>query len=705
MDKFNMGGYEGMTFKATTSTANQGQGKKTTTCVRQQYVRKEKVSQDGVTAESAPSKSPTNGRQPTPLGTRFDILKDLNENMDYEEDMDIQSLTKENASRARRRLISKHTREQETSLVDIDLVPPIPHGTTYQITNNQINLIFETGQHSNSQDLNEEDDPNDEDWEANSDEESEEDTSQGDSDTDQEIDIRFLIELSLSLGFPSFLPSQLALKPPPQNKYSIMGIISEEAEEEASIPKPQLLRKRASSTSTPTTTSRTATSVVVVTGNPFQFWFYFTLIVSLVTLLFSIFLSSSSTDSDPKTWFLNLPPNLRHHYSNGRTIKVQTAPNHPQLELFSIQQGPTNSHTHVLIIHGLGCSSFSFQNVLNFLATKNVHAVAIDLPGSGFSDKSILVVEEQDNNIIIGTSGGNSFLGRVWQVYQDIKEKGLFWGFDQLVEQGYVDFDDDNSSNNNKVSVSKREESIKAIELGSEEMGRVLGQVVDSMGLAPVDLVLHDSAFGLSANWISENRRLIRSVVVLDSGTALPLWVLEMPVVREVVLGFRFVFERVIAMCCMKSVGGEEAEAHRILLKGRDGGRAVVGMGKKLNSSFDLSEWSSLDGVKGLPIQLIWSNGWSDNWTTKGIQISEIIPQAKLVTHSGGRWTQDHNAEEVGASIYEFVSSLPKVAKQIVEEPIPKHSQDNEEAKSSAHHHNGHGGYMDAYGLGQGLGM
>ncbi|KAK4427658.1 protein AUXIN RESPONSE 4 [Sesamum alatum] len=487
-----------------------------------------------------------------------------------------------------------------------------------------------------------------------------------------------------------------------------MAIITEEPDS----PEPLLRKRRPEPKSKPTapppsqpeSTSTSAKSVTPTT-NPFHFWFCFTLVVSFVTL-FCVLLTSLSPQ-DPKTWFLNLPPILRNHYSNGRTIKVQTAPNHPQVEVFSIQQGPANSDSRVLIVHGIGCSSFAFQDVVKFLGRKDVHAVAIDLPGSGFSDKSIAVMEE---NV-----GGSGFLGGVWEVYEEIKEKGLFWGFDQLVEQGYVNFEE------NKVRVSKKE-SIKAIELGSEEMGRVLGQVVDSMGLAPVDLVLHDSALGLSANWISKNRDLIRSVMILDgapSGTALPAWVLELPVVREVLLGFRFVFERVVATCCMTSVGGLEAEAHRILLKGRDGGKAVAGMVKKLNFSFDLSEWSSLDGVKGLPIQVIWSGGWSDKWSTEGRQIAGALPQATLVNHSGGRWTQKDNAEEVAQTIHEFVSSLPKSTRQVEEEPISENSQETfSEAQGGNHHHHNHGhhhhdhhhdvhghghaGYMDAYGLGQG---
>lgn len=475
-----------------------------------------------------------------------------------------------------------------------------------------------------------------------------------------------------------------------------MAIITEEPES----PKP-LLRKSKKKLEhqpeLPPPPSRPA-STHTLSRNPFQFWFYFTLFTSL-TALVCVFLSSLSSP-DPKTWFLNLPPDLRLHYSSGRSIKVQTAPNHPQVEVFSIQQGLSNSDSHVLIVHGIGCSSFAFREVVKLLGLRNVHAMALDLPGSGFSDKSYVVVEE---NV-----GGNGFFGRMWEVYAEIKEKGLFWGFDQLVEQGYVNFEE------NEIRVAKKE-SIKSIEFGGEEMGRVLDQVVDSIGLAPVDLVLHDSAFGLSANWIAENWRLVRSVVVLDgvpSRTTWPLWTLQMPVVRQVVLGYRFVFERVVATCCIKSVSTPEVEAHRILLKGIDGGRAVVGMGKKLNFSFDLSEWSNLDGVKGMPIRVIWSRGWSDSWTTEGHHIADAIPQATLVTHSGGRWTQEQYAEEVAENIFKFISSLPKPTKQPMEELIPEHihvQKRFDEAESSDHvhiHHHSHSGYMDnAYGLHHEWGM
>ncbi|KAL6964794.1 hypothetical protein U1Q18_035849 [Sarracenia purpurea var. burkii] len=482
-----------------------------------------------------------------------------------------------------------------------------------------------------------------------------------------------------------------------------MAIITEEPD-----PPPPPSPKTSSSPPAPhKPTSRSATATATATTNPFTFWFYFTLFVSLTTLFF-VSLSTLSPQ-DPKSWFLSLPTILRHHYSKGRSIKVQTAPNQPPIEVFTIQDGPLKSDA-VLIVHGLGCSSYSFSKVVESLGLKGLRAVAIDLPGSGFSDKSTVVVEE--------SSGG--VFGRVWEIFSDVKEKGLFWGFDQLIEKGYVNYEE------NEIRVSRRK-SVKAIELGPEEMGRVLGQTLDSMGLAPVDLVLHDSALGLAANWALENSKLVRSITLLDtksSAPALPLWVLSMPVVRELVLGFRFVFVRVIELCCSKSVGVLDLEAHRILLKGRDGGRAVAAMGKKMNYSFDLVEWSRSEGVKGLPMQVIWSSGWSKEWSEEGNRVSNALAQASFVTHSGGRWPQDDVAEELAESIFQFVSTLPKPVRQSEEERIPEHIQKVfDETEGSGHHHNHHNhhgqgghehdhghahdhaaGYMDAYGLGHGWG-
>ncbi|XP_058738568.1 protein AUXIN RESPONSE 4 [Vicia villosa] len=436
--------------------------------------------------------------------------------------------------------------------------------------------------------------------------------------------------------------------------------------------------------------------------NQLSFWLYFTLPISLLTLYY---LFTSSSTPSPQTSFLNLPTTLRQHYSNGRFIKLQTHPNQQPINLFTFQPPPTTptpSET-VLILHGQALSSYSYRNLAESLCTLGVRVIAIDLPGYGFSDKSVEV----------SADGFDGFFGRVSYVYSEIKEKGFFWAFDQIVETGQIPYEEV------LKRMSERKVS-KPIDLGLEEIGKVLGEVVGALGLAPVHLVLHDLALGFSANWVSENSDLVSSLTLIDTGTknsgAFPVWVLEVPVIREVVLGFPSVFAKVVGFCCSKRIGGLEGDANRVLLKSGDGRKAVVAIGKNLNSSFDLAEWGGSDGLKDKPVQVIWSSDWSEEWSREGKRVAGALPQAKFVTHSGGRWAQEDVAVEIAEKISQFVLSLPKTVRKVEEEsPIPDYIQKKlDEANSDVghDHHHGHGhdriaedpihevGYMNAYGLG-----
>lgn len=363
---------------------------------------------------------------------------------------------------------------------------------------------------------------------------------------------------------------------------------------------------------------------------------------------------------------------------------------------------------NVVFVHGLGLSSYSFREIVRSLGAKGVHAVAIDLPGNGFSDKSVMEIGRRSNGV----------LGRFWDVYSEIQANGLFWAFDQMVETGQIPYEEI------EARKSKRKVS-KPIELDSEEVGKVLGQVIETMGLSPVHLVLHDSALGMSANWVLENSKSVRSVTLLDpaprSVPALHLWALEMPVIREFVLGFSFVYPWLIKKCCSRGIGSSDLEAHRVLLKSRDARRALVGMGKKLNYSFDIAEWGGSDELKDVPLQVIWSKSWSKEWSEEGERVAEALAQASFVAHSGGRWPQEDSADQVAQSIFQFVSALPATVREVVKERVPEHIQRMlDEAKiNEHHHHHGHGGhdhhhgshglaheagFMDAYGLGHGHG-
>ncbi|CAI0551298.1 unnamed protein product [Linum tenue] len=484
-----------------------------------------------------------------------------------------------------------------------------------------------------------------------------------------------------------------------------MAIITEEPEPSppAKSPKPNVNQSEPSSRVESTKNS----------SSPFVFWFYFTLGVSVITLS-TVFLSSFSPSSDPKSFFLSLSTPLRQHYSKGRIVKAQLSLNQKPVEVFvyESEKGKIFDAEKVLIVHGLGLSSFSFRKVVDFLGSKGIHGIAFDLPGNGFSDKSREVMEER----------GDGAFERLLDVYALIKEKGVFWAFDNMVETGQIPYEAVQSHFSEKKSV------VRPIALGSEEIGKVLGQVMFTMGIAPVHLVLHDSSLNMVANWVSENPGMFRSVTLVDTGSnsALPLRILEVPLVREVVLGSNFVYKKLISTCCSKGIGSADLEAHRMVSRGKDGWRATVGTEKLLNGSFDIGEWGSSEGMRGIPIQVVWSRSWSKKWSDEGRRVSEALPRAKFVEHSGGRWPQEDTAEEIGERVATFVSSLPKSFRQAEEESIPDHIQKQlDEAKQNSHHHhhghshsNGHSGhdhdhdhnhgqaagYMDAYGLGQAWG-
>ncbi|XP_068653588.1 protein AUXIN RESPONSE 4-like [Aristolochia californica] len=438
--------------------------------------------------------------------------------------------------------------------------------------------------------------------------------------------------------------------------------------------------------------------------NPFIFWFYFTVCVSLITVLFAAVYSL--LPQDEKSWFLGLPDDLRLHYSNGKTIKVQINPGRSPIEIFATDTGPRDAET-LVVIHGFGSSSFSFRQLLQALGSNGYRAVAIDLPGSGFSDKSVL--EESES------SGG--VLARLWDVYNEISEKGLFWGFDQLIENGQIPYDQ------LEMRVSKRK-VLKPLQCDAAELSRIIQQVIDSMGLAPVHLILHDTGLGPGAIWASENSGSVRSVTIIDSAPssgALPLWALEIPVMREFVLGVPLAYYELMRWCCSRSIQRHVADAHRALLKGKGGRRAVVGVGKGLNYSFDLGEWGRQEKVRDVPIQVIWSRNWSEGWTDEGGRVASALPRAKFLVHSGGRWPQEDAVDELAENISKFISSLPKSVRLSKQEPLPEHIQNmfNEASKDDGHHHhhdhhgiggygsNHHvhaGGYMDPYGLDHGWG-
>ncbi|KAJ6806240.1 protein AUXIN RESPONSE 4 isoform X1 [Iris pallida] len=395
-----------------------------------------------------------------------------------------------------------------------------------------------------------------------------------------------------------------------------------------------------------------------------SFWFYFTISISLLTLLLLPFLRRTPT----ATSFLRFPDHLRRHYSAGRLLKIQP------FELFVADSGASASAETVLLLHGLGSSSFSFRRVLPALAGAGLRAVAVDLPGSGFSDRPPAA--------------------RSWllDTLAQMRENGVFWAFDQLVETGEI--------------------PLRADAGGLQEPGSSVGKVLDEMSIGkPVHLVLHDSALAASASWVSANARRVRSVTLLDTPVAelpaFPSQFLQVPALGSLLLKSRFMFAGLLRMCCSRTVGGDAAEAYRLLIAYEDGKRAVVEAGKGLNRSFDLGEWARSEEMKGIAIQVLWSSMWSDRWIEEGRRVASTVPEAQFVWHSGGRWPQEDDAEEISELIVQFVSSLPKSITQSEEDHLQDRTEQElgEDNYNHAHDHGyGHddvAGYASTYGRGQ----
>ncbi|RZC72605.1 hypothetical protein C5167_048087 [Papaver somniferum] len=67
----------------------------------------------------------------------------------------------------------------------------------------------------------------------------------------------------------------------------------------------------------------------------------------------------------------------------------------------------------------------------------------------------------------------------------------------------------------------------------------------------------------------------------------------------------------------------------------------------------------SLD-KNNVPIQVLWSRNWSEEWTKEGIWVASKLPAADFITHPGGRWPQEDEADEMAETISKFVASRPK---------------------------------------------
>ncbi|XP_044947574.1 protein AUXIN RESPONSE 4 [Hordeum vulgare subsp. vulgare] len=361
----------------------------------------------------------------------------------------------------------------------------------------------------------------------------------------------------------------------------------------------------------------------VVSALPF--WFYLTAAVSLLALLLPHLLSPHAPPP--------LPPLLRRHLSDGRLLKL-----HPGPDLFAVTSRPaahSAAHHHpVLVLPGLAAGSFSFRRLLSSLSSRGLVAASVDLPGQGLSPPPA-APPPRTNPL------------------REIMDRGIFHAFEHLVETGEVPFQE---------AAPEPSHSFYA----ASEAAAAVARAVDALGLAPVHLVLHDSALAAGAAFVSANPTAVQSVTLIDATATLPAFpaaVLGVPVLGRLVLRVPALFKGLMRLSCARGMDAEEADAHRAAMRGQGKSDAVFEAWKAMNQSFDLAEWrSSSEEVKRLPMMVLWSGSWSDQWIDEGKKVTKALPDAKFIYHYGGRWPQVDASEEISKLIAEFVTMLPTPA-------------------------------------------
>lgn len=84
----------------------------------------------------------------------------------------------------------------------------------------------------------------------------------------------------------------------------------------------------------------------------------------------------------------------------------------------------------------------------------------------------------------------------------------------------------------------------------------------------------------------------------------------------------------------------EGAEDYGYLLRSSDGLQALLESLAASNSSMDVAGWVGHPNLEGIPKQILWASGWSEEWQHEGEQLAAVLPAASFHSHHGSRWPQ-----------------------------------------------------------------
>lgn len=398
------------------------------------------------------------------------------------------------------------------------------------------------------------------------------------------------------------------------------------------------------------------------------FWAYFVVFVSLLTLVFVLLSTVSPVDEQAE--FFAMPPDVRHHSTLGKMLKIELGEARRPIRIFVREEGPVSGET-VVLVHGLGASSYLYRHVIPRLASQGLHVIAIDFPGAGLSEKPV--------------EGRWGLLAKFREIYEEISEKGIFWRFEQLFETGALP---------DYTHTGKGTENM-GLDYNADVLADSLDQVVNLLVPTPVHIVLHDTGVEAGSAWMIRNPSRVRSVTLIDTlpgGPSFPVRVLDVPGFGFIITWSSFLHQMLLRVCCVAGITQADAESYAFLLRSNQGSKATLEMWNRMNLSFDVA--ASMEGLEQLPVQVLWSSSSGKYWQEMGEVLASRLSGAVYLSHSGGRWPQEDVALEISEGIHQFISSLPQTEQLVLLTPqlTPRVDDSNYDYPGHAVNH-GHGHY------------
>ncbi|CAI5525587.1 unnamed protein product [Closterium sp. Naga37s-1] len=347
----------------------------------------------------------------------------------------------------------------------------------------------------------------------------------------------------------------------------------------------------------------------------FVFWLVFITLTGLIAGIFLLAQFLFLEDAGRRD-FISIPPLVRAHLDRGQTIKV-AAPGavaggaggrgqQGEVEVFvrtegwgtgrgrrwgadgggggsgGGQAGDGRSKEVVVLLHGLGGSSFLYRDVITLLADRGLRALALDLPGSGLSTK---ITSEEEG------------AAAVYPVHQ------LARILDRVLEALGI---------------------AEPVHLVLHDTGGVVGTLWAADNVQRVRSIT-----------------LIDTPMEDPFAPAFPpAWLLRYPHLTALAARSVFPIAALLASCCVSArVADDVARAHAYLLQAHGGIHAAMLARQHGNLTHDMARTVQRHAERALgrvPRQLLWSGEAEE----QGEEVRSHWPLADFHLHEGKRWPQ-----------------------------------------------------------------